>query len=170
MVPKKKKRNREEEEEKEKTASVDVRDMRVRFSLASVLAWRPRPRCRSQPPLVSGARRPGGGTHTRWWWWPPLDSDSDLALSLDATRHDGGDAEAFFFFFSLFHRPTSPHEVVGLGRGLSKHLVVLLWGRFCLYFFFFYSDPTTATRWRNSAGSGLDVCSPEFIRAAAVGG
>lgn len=132
----KKKRNREEEEEKEKTASVDVRDMRVRFSLASVLAWRPRPRCRSQPPLVSGARRPGGGTHTRWWWWPPLDSDSDLALSLDATRHDGGDAEAFFFFFTF----SPPHVAARGGRsrpGTEQASGCFIMGAFLPVFFLF---------------------------------
>lgn len=143
---------------------------------ASALLTRKRSRVAPASPLPQPAAT-GVGREAPWrwdphtvvvvaptgqWQWP-----GSLARC-DATRR--WRCGSFFFFFSLFHRPTSPHEVVGLGRGLSKHLVVLLWGRFCLYFFFFYSDPTTATRWRNSAGSGLDVCSPEFIRAAAVGG
>lgn len=121
-----------------------------------------RHRCRARGALAVGPTHGGGGgphwTVTVTWLSRSMRRDTTVAM------------RKLFFFFSLFHRPTSPHEVVGLGRGLSKHLVVLLWGRFCQYFFFFYSDPTTATRWRNSAGSGLDVCSPEFIRAAAVGG
>lgn len=107
-----------------------------------------RHRCRAQAPWRWDPHTVVVVAPTGQWQWP-----GSLARC-DATRR--WRCGSFFFFFSLFHRPTSPHEVVGLGRGLSKHLVVLLWGRFCLYFFLFlqWSDDGDAVAEFGGIGFG----------------
>lgn len=126
--------------------------MRVRFSLASVLAWRARPRCRSQPPQVSCAgalavgptHGGGGGPHwtvTVTWLSRSMRRDTTVAMR-----------KLFFFFFTF----SPPHVAARGGRsrpGTEQASGCFIVGAFLPVFFSFF---TVIRRRRRGGGIRRD--------------